>query len=95
MQALIEDGTVARLIVAVLLAEAAFLLVVAWRRRRRRSAPPLRELLPTLASGLFLVLALEAALAQSGWLWIGGWLVAALAAHLVDLRVRWRTSWAG
>ena len=43
-----------------------------------------------LLSGIFLLLALRAALAGSVWPWVPAALLAALIAHLMDLRHRWR-----
>lgn len=49
-----------------------------------------RELIGLLAAGVCLLLALRAALTDSGWMQVGLWLTLALAAHLADLAMRWR-----
>ena len=70
------------LIVVVTLLEATILLAL-------RSLSPLaivRMLLP----GIFLLLALRAALAEAAWPWVPLALSAALIAHLFDLQGRWR-----
>ncbi|MGD0103961.1 MAG: hypothetical protein ABSC06_07975 [Rhodopila sp.] len=43
-----------------------------------------------LLPGVFLLLALRAALAGVPWPWVSAALGAALVAHLLDLRSRWR-----
>ncbi len=43
-----------------------------------------------LLPGIFLLLALRAALAGGAWPWVPAALLAALIAHLMDLRQRWR-----
>ncbi len=58
-------------------------------RRTGRGVPP-ASLLATLAAGGFLLLALRVALVGGWWGWIMGLLAASLAAHLLDLRLRWR-----
>jgi hypothetical protein len=40
--------------------------------------------------GMFLLLAVRAALAGAAWPWLPAALAAALAAHLLDLAGRWR-----
>lgn len=70
------------LIMVVTLLEAAILLAL-------RALSPLaigRMLLP----GIFLLLALRAALAEAAWPWVPLALTAALVAHLFDLQGRWR-----
>ena len=70
------------LIMVVTLLEAALLLAV-------RALSPLaigRMLLP----GIFLLLALRAALAEAAWPWVPLALTAALVAHLFDLQGRRR-----
>ncbi len=50
------------------------------------------DLMSLLVPGLCLLLALRGALVGSHWAWIAACLLAALAAHIVDLRRRWRRS---
>jgi uncharacterized membrane protein YfcA len=76
-------------VLALLAAEAAALAV--WHRRTGRG-PRLRDLAPTLLAGAGLLAAVRAALAGAGAGAIGICLLAALFAHLFDLRQRWRAS---
>jgi hypothetical protein len=79
-----------RVIDAVLVAVVVQALALAlWARRTGRGVPP-ASLLATLAAGAFLLLALRTALAGEWWGWTGLALLAALVAHVVDLRLRWR-----
>jgi hypothetical protein len=69
------------------LAEAVVLII--WNRLSRRglsSGVVGAMLLP----GIFLLLATRAALADAAWPWLPVALAAALIAHLIDLRQRWR-----
>jgi hypothetical protein len=52
--------------------------------------PRPKDILPTLLSGLLLMLALRAAIADLGWQFIALPLSLALATHLIDLARRWR-----
>lgn len=84
---LYASGRVADLLVAFVLLEAAALV---WLHRRvGRSGVPL-GLLVNLATGAALVMALGAALRGADWPVIGGWLLAGLAGHVVDVGLRWR-----
>lgn len=56
--------------------------------RTRRGLSP-ATLGVTLLPGIFLLLALRAALVSSGWVWVAAALTAALFAHLADLAKRW------
>jgi hypothetical protein len=73
------------LVVAVL---EALVLLIYWSRTRRGIAP--RDLLPNLFAGVFLLLALRATLAGSGWMLASFFLAAAGLAHLADVTQRWR-----
>lgn len=88
MEALFQSGLVADLILAVIALEA---LAIAACRRLLGTGPRLARLLPTLVSGACLLLALRAALIGAAWTGIAPWLVAALVAHAVDLRLRWHS----
>jgi DNA-binding transcriptional LysR family regulator len=85
MSDFILSGHVVDLVLAVLAAEV--LLLAAWRRH---GAPRGRivTLIAAALPGAFLMLALRAALAGAGWVWIALWLAASFPAHLVDLRRR-------
>jgi hypothetical protein len=87
MADLFATGRIVDLIIALVVLEALTVLVLS--RLAPRSMDFL-ALLPTLASGLLLLLALRAAIAGLGWQLIAAPLALALIAHLVDLRVRWR-----
>lgn len=63
-------------------------LLVYWSRARRGIAP--RDLLPNLCAGVFLLFALRATLAGSGWMLASLFLTAAGLAHLTDVTQRWR-----
>lgn len=87
MSALFDNGRIVDLILALVAVE--FVALVAYRRMTYRGIAAL-DLVFNLLAGICLLLALRAALAGSGWLWIAVWLSAALVAHLADLARRWR-----
>jgi hypothetical protein len=87
VEALFSGTRIADLILGLMLLEALGLALVRWRTGAGL-APA--DLLATLAAGACLVLALRAGLHQDGPFGVGLWLGAALAAHLWDLRRRWR-----
>jgi hypothetical protein len=74
------------LILAFTVLEAIVLAV--WRKRSGRGLD-LVPLFLMLLPGVFLMLALRAALAGAVWPWLPAALAAALVAHLADLRRRW------
>jgi len=82
---LFAGGRIVDLVLALVVLEA-LALWIHHRRTGRGIAPA--DFLPNLAAGACLLLALRAALAGSGWIWIAAWLAAALAAHLADLARR-------
>lgn len=61
-----------------------------WHHRRTRGGVAPLEVLPNLASGLCLMLALRSALAGWPWPFTLGGLAASGALHAWDLRRRWR-----
>lgn len=65
------------------------LAVVLWHRRTGRGVAP-ADFLGNIASGACLMLALRCALVGAWPGWVALCLVLALAAHLADLRRRWR-----
>jgi hypothetical protein len=73
------------LIDLILLLTAAEALVIVLSGRLLPTAV-IRTLLP----GVFLLVALRAALAEAAWPWVPAALIAALIAHLFDLAGRWR-----
>lgn len=84
MEQFILSGHVVDVILAVLALE-----VVLLPGLSRRGGRPLTRVGLVISSlpGLFLLLALRAALTQAGWPWVAGCLAASFPAHLVDL---WR-----
>ena len=62
--------------------------LVIYRRRTGRGIDG-SKLVITLASGLFLMLGLRAALTGADWPWIALALFASWATHLLDLKNRW------
>ncbi len=75
------------LVMAFVVLEAAAL--PAWRRRTGAGVAA-ADLLPNLAAGFCLLLALRAAMAGAAWPWIALALLGSGLAHLLDLRRRWR-----
>ena len=86
MDAFISDGRIVGVALAMVLVE--FVALSGWFLRTGRGFTP-AALLRKLAPGVFLMLALAAALRDSGATWLALWLTAAGAAHVIDL---WR-SW--
>ena len=69
-------------------------VLIFWRRQRagadhRRRASAI-EIVLLLLPGICLMLAIRAALSGAAWPWVPVALIAALVAHLADLRERWR-----
>lgn len=87
MAALFADGTIIDLVLGLTVLEALALAV--WFRRSGRGIAP-ADVLGIVAPGLGLMLALRAALTGADWRWVALCMLAALAAHLIDLRRRWR-----
>ncbi len=87
MSAFFTSGALFALILAILLVE--FCVLAAYHRRTGRGIPP-RLLLGDIGAGMALLLAALAALRGAWWPLIGAALLMALAAHLFDLRQRWR-----
>jgi hypothetical protein len=88
MNALIESGRIADVILLILLIEAAVLVVIGMSRRK---AWPLTGLLLNLAAGAALLLGLRAVLVGADWRLAGFWLGLAGLAHLGDLLQRLRS----
>jgi hypothetical protein len=87
MADLFATGRIIDIILALVVLEC--VAVVAAYRLGLAGVRP-RALLPTLASGLLLLLALRAAIADAGWILIAAPLTLALVAHVIDLAERWR-----
>jgi hypothetical protein len=64
-------------------------LLSLYAMRTGRAVPP-ASLVATLAAGGFLLVALRTVLAEAWWGWTGLALLGSLAAHLLDLKLRWR-----
>ncbi|MDP3898076.1 MAG: hypothetical protein Q8Q62_15510 [Mesorhizobium sp.] len=88
LAALIDDGSITLVAIAVLLVELVFLWLAARRRSGMRFAPYLANGL----SGLCLILALRAALLDSGAGPVALWLGLGLVAHVADVVGRLRRS---
>jgi hypothetical protein len=74
------------LIIALMLLEFAAVSVV--RARTRRGIHPI-ELAVSLAAGMALLLALRSALVGFSWQHTAIWLVLALMAHILYVKLRW------
>lgn len=85
MEMLINSGRIAEIILVVMLLEAVIVGLVALKRDDAFGLP---GYLAGLAAGAFLVLALRAALAGSGWMQIAVFLACSLLAHVAELFVR-------
>ena len=88
IRAFFIDGSIADLVLAVMLIEAAVLLAFSRRGTSRLSAA---SIMSALLPGFFLALALRAAFVRAGWLWIALALIGALITHLVDMRMRFQS----
>ena len=80
-------STLVALILCGVIAEA---VALQFYRARTGRGPSARNLLPNLAAGAMLLLALLMALDGFGFSTIAACLLGALIAHIVDLRSRWR-----
>ncbi|WP_158045497.1 hypothetical protein [Skermanella pratensis] len=87
MEELFAGGRIIDAILVLVAIEAAALTAWLGRRGRARLA---RALLPNLASGACLMLALRTALVDGWWGWIALSLAGSLAAHVLDLAARLR-----
>ena len=87
MGELLAGGRLVDAIILLTLLEG--LVLVLFHARTGRGPSP-RNLVPNLLAGLFLLLALRAALADAGTPLILTTLGLAFLAHLADLRARWR-----
>jgi hypothetical protein len=86
MGKLFASGHVVDCILVFMAIESLGLIAV---HRLRRSGPSPRELIVSLSAGAALLLALRASVVGSHWTMVAIWLVAALIAHLGDLKLRW------
>jgi hypothetical protein len=84
---MLTSPTLIDLILVFTVVEGVALMLVRRRSGRGLSGSAVGLL---LLPGIFLLLALRAALAGGAWPWVPVALLAALVAHLLDLRARWR-----
>ncbi len=82
METLFANGRIVDAILVLVAVEAA---VIFFYRRLTQRGPSLLTLLPNLLSGVFLLLALRAALVAASWWVIALMLTGALIAHVLDL----------
>lgn len=87
MSAFFESGLAVDLVLVFVLIEA---LLIFWHYLRSGRGLAPGPLLSLLVPGACLLLALRAALTGADWSWLALWLIAALLAHLADLKQRWR-----
>ncbi len=87
MQSLFENGSVIDLIVVFIWLEG--MALFAYHRATGRGLAPSR-VIANLAAGMFLLLAVRAALTHAGYEWVAASLFAALLGHAADLWSRLR-----
>jgi hypothetical protein len=85
MEDFIRSGRIADVILVAIAVETLIAGVYFWRRRQ---ALALLSFAASALAGGLIVLALRAALRESGWLFVAIYLAAALLAHLADLALR-------
>jgi hypothetical protein len=85
---LFASGRIVDSILALMLLELAVLTAV--RARTRRGIHPM-ELAASLAAGMALLLALRSSLVGLSWQHTALWLILALVAHVLYLKLRWGT----
>jgi hypothetical protein len=83
---LFASGRVVDGIIVLMLIEAAVFSLLRKKSGRKAS---IRALLTNLSAGAALLLSLRAALTGSTWQVVSIWLLAALLAHVADLKMRW------
>lgn len=87
MAGLLSSPAAIDVIIAAMVIQGIGLMLYA--RRTGRGVRP-ASLLATLAAGGLLLVALRTVLAEAWWGWTALALLASLAAHVMDLRLRWR-----
>ena len=83
---LFASGRIVDCIVGLMLLELIAFRIV---RARAQRGVPSNELAASVAAGMALLFALRAALVGLSWGYIAVWLVLALLAHLLYLKLRW------
>jgi len=86
VSALFASGRVVDVVLALTAVE--FVALALWHRRTGRGLAT-ADLVSALLAGVFLMLAVRAALVGAWWGWVALWLLAAGVAHVVELRRRW------
>lgn len=81
-----SDGRLIDLIVLLVLIE--WVAFAAWHRRTGKGLSG-GKLLPNLAAGLCLMLALRSALTDASWMWVALFVALSGVAHVADLWCRW------
>jgi hypothetical protein len=89
VESLFLSGRIAEIVLVITLVE--MIGLIAWQRWKGTGPKPV-DVIIGLAPGVFLVLALHAALVGAPWTHIALALVGSLIAHLTDLVRRWPTS---
>ena len=84
---MLASQTLVDIAIAITVVEAIVLWILG-RRSGRGTAT--RALLANVGAGLFLMLAVRAALVGAAWPWLAGLFAAAGASHVADLALRWR-----
>jgi hypothetical protein len=87
MGALLADGRILDWILGGMVLEAVCLVAI--HRFLDRGIPP-ASVLPNLASGMCVILAMRLALGGAWWGFASAALLGALAFHVADLTVKWR-----
>lgn len=87
LEAWIISGRIVDVVLAFIALE---LVLVAVVRFRTGDGLPITRHLSLILPGLCIFMALRAALMDQGWAPVAGWMLASLAAHLWDVRLRWR-----
>ena len=85
MAELFESGRIVDLVLLLVVLEVAAL---PWLLQRLGSSLRLAQLLPNIAAGAALFIALRLAISGAAWHWIAAAMIAALLAHLYDLNQR-------
>jgi hypothetical protein len=79
-------GRIVDVILAFMVLELIVLIIV---RKKTGRGLTTGKLMVSLAAGAALLLALRSALAGQRWQSVAPWLIVALAAHVLDLKLRW------
>lgn len=87
MGELFHSGRIIDLILIMLMLEAAW---ITYNYHRNHRGPAPADACANLAAGACLLLAVRAALVDAAWPWVALGLAAALAAHIWDMKRRWR-----